>query len=252
MRRVLLGMIVTASVLASAEALAAGGLVVLEIAAGPLDRDRVRAEIARELGAEVVAPEDPRAAAAAGTLGVVAKAGSLTVSYRASARAPLVRTVPLPADARQAESVAVLLAGNLARDEAAELVAALRKPDPNLSAFADEVRAFEGGAKAYDETLTSIVRATVATKKKTEVREVADPPEAGGARRSRIADIDAKLAAAEERERRARDVAIVRYEQFVATWQGEPTPELEEARTRLAALYEAAGRHDDAARLRAR
>ncbi|HEY8077692.1 MAG TPA: hypothetical protein VIF62_26380, partial [Labilithrix sp.] len=119
----------------------------------------------------------------------------------------------------------------------AELVASLRKakPDPKVDAFAEEVHAFEGGAKAYDDTLTSIVRAAVASKKKTELR-----------------DIDAKLAAAEERERRARDVAIVRYEHFLATWHGENAAEVEEAKTRLAALYDAAGRHEDATRLRER
>ncbi|HEY8078428.1 MAG TPA: hypothetical protein VIF62_30070, partial [Labilithrix sp.] len=165
MRRVLL---VTATLMvagADARAETRAGVLVVAIEGGTLDRDRVRADIARELAAEVIAPEDPRAGGAAGMLDVVAKAGTLTVSYRGAARAALVRTVPLPADARRAESVVVLLAGNLARDEAAELVASLRKakPDPKVDAFAEEVHAFEGGAKAYDDTLTSIVRAAVAS-----------------------------------------------------------------------------------------
>jgi hypothetical protein len=96
---------------------------------GGLDASRLRAEVGAELGAEAVAPTDPRAAQASGTVRVSVDraAHALVVEYRGQAE-PITRRVELPADAEATERAAVLLAGNLARDEASELAAALRKP----------------------------------------------------------------------------------------------------------------------------
>jgi hypothetical protein len=56
-------------------------------------------------------------------------ARTLVVEYRGRAE-PITRAIDLPPDAETTERAAVLLAGNLARDEADELVDALRKPKP--------------------------------------------------------------------------------------------------------------------------
>jgi hypothetical protein len=266
MRRVLCGSLAAATLaLVGARADAGEGVIVVDVAPGPLDRKRLRAEVARELAAVVVAPEDPRAGGAARKLGVVARTAerTLTVTFHGGSGAGITRTVSLPSDVRRAETIAVLLAGNLARDEAAEILAALRHPTPTtattsatatptapstttanatppaitappaLAALEDEARAYEGGARDYRDTLTAILRASYATKKKAIL---------GG--------LDEKLAAAESDERRARETAIARYEAFLATWHGSAaTAEVVDATLRLAALYDAAGRHDDAARL---
>lgn len=97
-------------------------------AASELDADRLRAAIARELHAQTVKPTDPRARLARGTLTVDVDrpGGELSVSYLAR-MTPTTRRVPLPVDGASARNAAVMLAGNLARDEASELAAELRK-----------------------------------------------------------------------------------------------------------------------------
>jgi hypothetical protein len=112
---------------------AAAGVVVVEAPPNEpgMDAARLRADVGVELGADAVAPDDPRAAQASGTVRVSVDhaAHALVVEYRGRAE-PIRRTVDLPADAADAEHAAVLLAGNLARDEAGELAASLRKPKP--------------------------------------------------------------------------------------------------------------------------
>ncbi|HSO35475.1 MAG TPA: hypothetical protein VLT33_23260 [Labilithrix sp.] len=100
-------------------------------AASGLDSDKLRAQIAGELGARAIKPDDPRARAAKGTVTVDVdrQSGELSVTYLARVTATT-RRVPLPADAAAARSDAVTLAGNLARDEASGLAAALRKQSP--------------------------------------------------------------------------------------------------------------------------
>jgi hypothetical protein len=96
---------------------------------GGIDPARLRAAVGAELGAEAVAPTDPRATQASGTVRVSVDRATRTrvVEYRGDAE-PITRRVELPEDADATERAAVLLAGNLARDEASELAAALRKP----------------------------------------------------------------------------------------------------------------------------
>ena len=108
---------------------AAPAIYVVEVSGDRLDPARVRAAVARELSVTAVAPDDPRAASATGTIEVTASAASSTlrVAFKKS-RAPVVRSVALPEDPARAEVAAVFLAGNLARDEASELLGGLRKP----------------------------------------------------------------------------------------------------------------------------
>ncbi len=109
-----------------------------------LDGARLRADVSAELGEAAVAPDDPRAGDAAGTLviRVNRSAHTLTVEYLEHAdggsRAPRTsRTIELPDDDVAIERAAVLLAGNLARDEASDLAASLRRaPAPARPAAA--------------------------------------------------------------------------------------------------------------------
>lgn len=103
-------------------------IYVVEVSGDRLDPARVRAAVARELSVTTIAPDDPGAAAATGTIEVTASAASRTlrVAFRKSL-APVVRSVALPEDPARAEIAAVFLAGNLARDEASELLGGLKK-----------------------------------------------------------------------------------------------------------------------------
>jgi hypothetical protein len=110
-----------------------GGAIVVEVApaATTLGPDQLRALIATELATAAVPPGDARAAGARGTLTVDVDRGTgeLSVTYLAHA-VPITRRVPLPASDAAARSATVLLAGNLARDEASGLAAELRKEHP--------------------------------------------------------------------------------------------------------------------------
>jgi hypothetical protein len=81
-------------------------------AAASLDAEALRRGIAAEL----------RDAHASGTIVVDVEANELVVTY-----GKLTRRVPMPADPVEARKTAIALAGNLARDEAGELAAALAK-----------------------------------------------------------------------------------------------------------------------------
>ena len=108
------------------------GVVVVVVApdAVELDVARVRAAIGQELTSDAVGPDDARASSARGRIDVSIDRGArqLVVSYRGAGAEALVRSVDLPGDAEATLRAAVLLAGNLARDEATEIVAELRKP----------------------------------------------------------------------------------------------------------------------------
>jgi hypothetical protein len=125
-------------------------VVVVDVPAGEpwLDANRLRAEVSSELGTETVAPTDPRASRASGTLRVSIDRGAhlLVVAYEAHTE-PVVRRIDLPNTTPATERAAVLLAGNLARDEAGELASELRKskvtppatsPPPGPEAVAQE------------------------------------------------------------------------------------------------------------------
>lgn len=114
-------------------------VIVVEVteATPEIDADWLRAAIARELHAATVRPTDPRARSARGTVTVDMDraGGKLTVTYLARSL-PTTRRIALPADGAAARDAAVMLAGNLARDEAGELAAELRPPSPAVDAKA--------------------------------------------------------------------------------------------------------------------
>ncbi len=85
----------------------------------------LRAALRRDLHVEPVPPDDPRAAQARGAVHVAYDGRTLVVSYRARPEV-LTRRVEVPPNAKAVERAAVILAGNLARDEGAELAASLR------------------------------------------------------------------------------------------------------------------------------
>jgi hypothetical protein len=133
---------VVASIVAEPAARAQGperDVVVVDVTAPPtaIDAAKLRAAIGQDLSADVVAPGDARAAGARGTVsvGVDSQAHRLTVAYRARSEA-VTRELNLPDDPQATTRAAVVLAGNLARDEAGELAAELRKKrgDPALAA----------------------------------------------------------------------------------------------------------------------
>jgi hypothetical protein len=102
-------------------------ILVLLPSASRFDASRLRAEIGDELGADVVTREDPLAPVATGTLtvGLDPTGAAVTVRYVARA-APVARQMDLPPRSDAAERAVALLAGNLARDESAELELAVR------------------------------------------------------------------------------------------------------------------------------
>jgi hypothetical protein len=108
-------------------------VTVVEVTSGAaeLGAEQLRALIATELGCTVVAPGDPRAATAQGTLTVDLdrEHADLSVTYLAHST-PLQRHVVLPRTVSEAQRAAVLLSGNLARDEAIGLAAELRQGHP--------------------------------------------------------------------------------------------------------------------------
>jgi hypothetical protein len=101
-------------------------VVAVEARARSLDEARLRHAIGVELGEEAVAPGDPRADKARGTLTIDAFEGKLVVTY-AEHDALLARRVDMPASKDAAVRTVVLLAGNLARDEARDLADELRR-----------------------------------------------------------------------------------------------------------------------------
>src|SRR5215471_3485177 len=90
-----------------------------------LDPEALRQAIGKELGAVAVAPSDPRAADRRGTVHVRVDAatGELEVQYEEARR--IVRRVRSPPDIPSIRNSAVMLAGNLARDQTDRLLASL-------------------------------------------------------------------------------------------------------------------------------
>jgi hypothetical protein len=108
-------------------------IVVVDVDGGRLDPSHTRELVSKELSVTAVAPDDPRAPQATGRIDVVTDAGKLTVRYR-KVDGPVERTIALANDVGRAESDVAYLAGNLARDEASELVPAENKQKKNAAA----------------------------------------------------------------------------------------------------------------------
>jgi hypothetical protein len=98
----------------------------LELGWRSLDPERVRAALERELGKPVLLSDDESAPLEL----EVSEDGRLSVRYSRSAGPDLVRQVDLPADDERALEVMALLAGNLTRDEASELIDSLNAAAP--------------------------------------------------------------------------------------------------------------------------
>ena len=102
---------------------------VFDPTASSLPQAEIRTAIAAELGAVLV--EDP--AAADGVLSVArAESGRIVVTYR-PLQATVARTVPEPKDSTDTPALLALVAGNLVRNEALELIASPpARPEPAL------------------------------------------------------------------------------------------------------------------------
>jgi hypothetical protein len=125
--------VIVATLMLGRRARAEEAPVVVDVkpAATELDPAQVRRLLAKELHGEVVSPDDPRASNARGTISIDIdrEHAQLFVSYIAREQ-PIVRRLPLAGDQDALRNAAVSIAGNLARDEAPELLAELRKPKP--------------------------------------------------------------------------------------------------------------------------
>ncbi len=216
MRSFVFASILSALVLASPIATADSVVVVLEAPKGLLDAERIRASIGRELHVTAVPPEDTRAKDARGRLTIAgSSASSVTVTYRKlkngendGSSPAVVRAVTLPPEPARAESTVTILASNLARDEAGELLGGLTAAPPSSRSTSDAV--------------TSLVNRHREAKKKTA-----------------LSQIDESLAFEQKELVKAREVAIQRLETLVATYATRaPANETADAMFRLAALYE--------------
>src|SRR5450432_2875391 len=90
-----------------------------------LDENALRDAVAGELGEPVLLEKDATAPSVTVTVEIHHDVGELVVQRR-DAAGTMTRNVPLPADPAEAMRTAVFLVGNLARDEASELVGELR------------------------------------------------------------------------------------------------------------------------------
>ncbi|HTN86002.1 MAG TPA: hypothetical protein VL242_20020 [Sorangium sp.] len=117
-----------ASALAAAPS-AAGIDLVVDGASWTLDPEAVRAAVGRELGGPVTL--SPSATAGRPTLVLRGEPdGRVTLTYSSTDGRHIGRTIDVPEDPDRAAEAISLLAGNLVRDEAAELAAALGKRPP--------------------------------------------------------------------------------------------------------------------------
>ncbi len=100
----------------------------IDVGSSGLDAEQLRAAIARELGVNVRLSVKDESPALRVRLGNGRRA---TVRFQPPGERALERTVELPADPEPAYETVALLAGNLARNEASELLAQLRRPAPS-------------------------------------------------------------------------------------------------------------------------
>lgn len=131
---------------------AGGPPLVLDATAAPgVDAERLRVEIAKETKRPVVLAGDPRGAPASAHITVVLQGAKLQVRYDAGT---LEREVRAEDGAEARIQQITLLAGNLARNEADELVAQLRKPASNPALLMPEQAAAPSAAPATGSATT--------------------------------------------------------------------------------------------------
>lgn len=100
-------------------------VVKVDVGASGLSADVIRTAIGKELGV-ATSPEG----ATASSLSVRLVGSRARVSFVRKSGEKLEREIDLPAEPSSRVEVIALLAGNLARDEAAALIASLKKPEP--------------------------------------------------------------------------------------------------------------------------
>jgi len=122
-----MGMMLLAASSVAAEVETTRVLVVeVDPGASGLDPEQVRRAIARELRLEVTAEPSPNSL---GELVVRVEGNQIRMRFASADGSEVHRTVGLPAEPERQLEVVALLAGNLARDEAGELLAQFARPE---------------------------------------------------------------------------------------------------------------------------
>ena len=110
---------------------AAPVVVDVDATAQSLPEDSIRDAIAHELGAPVIAPGEPTAQPPRGTLRIMMDdQRRIVLIFRDAAGREVWRTVTRPDDPAAALATIAFLAGNLAREEADELIVQAPPPSP--------------------------------------------------------------------------------------------------------------------------
>ena len=112
--------------------------LVLHSESSELSFDTLAHAVSEELGAPSVAADSPDSAAARGVLTITyrPRTKELVVSYSDRARGTVTRVVPAPERVAEVAGFAALVAGNLVRDQAAELLPAVPAVAPALQTTA--------------------------------------------------------------------------------------------------------------------
>ena len=129
--RVALALLTPFALLAPSVALAGPGPIALELLPGApeIDPAALRDAVARELDATLLDPSEAARAAVTIAVGIDRAQNDLVVERR-DATGVLSRRVPLPATPAEVLRAAVFLIGNLARDEASDVLRELGPPRP--------------------------------------------------------------------------------------------------------------------------
>ena len=130
--------------------------------AGPLAPERLRADLATELQRLIAGGDDANGSSGADVLTIAwaADRHALTVDYQPAAGARVTRTVEIVGSDAEVAAMALLLAGNVARDQAAEL---LGPPPRRPAAPAPEPAPLAPHLPDRDVALATIARRNVVT-----------------------------------------------------------------------------------------
>ena len=118
-------------------------VVAVESGASGLDPEAVRRAIARELRIEVTSEPSPNSL---GELTVRIEGEQIQMRFVSAGGGEVHRTVQLPPEPERQLEVVALLAGNLARDEAGELLAQFAQPEQDEGAGSVELEAADDSA----------------------------------------------------------------------------------------------------------
>ncbi|HMR08876.1 MAG TPA: hypothetical protein PKA88_24015, partial [Polyangiaceae bacterium] len=145
-------------------------VVQVQGATDTLQADAVRREIARELGTSVSSSAPESGAADVLEIRIAQQPLRAEVVFRSKAGKQVVRSMALPSDPDRATETIALLAGNLVRDEAAELLRALESAHGSRATTHNETTAAtgattSGAAASKDATASAQGNAAGATAK---------------------------------------------------------------------------------------